>query len=159
VKIQFTHADDVLDFLREEIALDLRGQDLNNPDAWFFAVARNEHDAVIGVIVFEAKTSFDWHMSIAIAEGVTLPLHKVLWIVMRAIFTKAVRVTMLIDPENKRSEMQARKLGAQYEGFLRRGLDGRRDALVYGMLREECRYIDDAPRARQAARNEEMRVH
>jgi RimJ/RimL family protein N-acetyltransferase len=143
-KIQFHHDDDVLDFLREELALDLRGQDLDNPDRWMFAVAKNDHGAVVGVIVFEAKTWFDWHMSAAIVDGEQLSIPRVLSLIWKTIFTRAVRVTMLIDPENERAERQARRLGGQYEGFLRRGLDGTRDALVFGMLREDCRYLKPA---------------
>jgi hypothetical protein len=49
-----------------------------------------------------------------------------------------------------------RKLGAVYEGFLRHGLDGDRDALVFGMLREDCRWLKPAQRAPQAAKIEDF---
>ena len=31
------------------------------------------------------------------------------------------------------------RLGFLYEGFLRLGVEGRRDALLFGMLPEDCR--------------------
>jgi hypothetical protein len=148
--MSFTYDDDVLDFLREEIALDLRGQDLDNPDRWLFVVARNDHDAVIGTLVFEAKTWFDWHLSFAAVDRRCLLIRKLHELVWSTIFSRAVRVTMLIDPDNAAAEHIVRKLGAQYEGFLRRGLDGHRDALVFGMLRDDCKWLKPLQRPSSA---------
>ncbi len=53
------------------------------------------------------------------------------------------RVTCLIDPKNKRSRRFAEKMGFKLEGKLRHGLDGKSDALVYGMLRDDARYLKD----------------
>lgn len=158
MKVQFHHDDDVLDFLREEIELDLRGQHLDNPDHWFIAAVKNDHRAVVAVMVFEFKTWFDAHLSMAFTDKpVLMPgLFALIW---RTVFSRAIRVTMLVDPANKKCERNIRKLGGQYEGFLRRGLDGRRDALVFGMLREECRYLNAAPAPRQAPQNEDLRIH
>lgn len=157
MKISFTHDDEVLDFLREEIRLDLRGQDLEREDRWLFVVARNEHDAVVGVMVFEWKTSFDAHLSIAVADKRCLLISKLQTAVWNTVFEMAVRVTMLVDAADERMEAICRKLGAQYEGFLRRGLDGSRDALVFGMLREDCRWLKTRQRLRLAPQQAENR--
>jgi hypothetical protein len=149
MKISFRHDADVLDFLREEIGLDLAGQNLDNPDRWLFVVARNEHGAVVGTLVMEAKNWFDWHLSIAVVDTRCLMisrLHKLVW---QTIFERAVRVTIQLDPENESLERKVRKMGFVYEGFLRKGLDGHRDALVFGMLREDCRWLRALPEPRQ----------
>lgn len=146
MKIEFFHREDVLEFLVEEIGLDLRGQDLDRQDRWLFVVARNDHDAVIGTLVFEWKTAFDAHLSIAVVDRRCLLLSKLQRMVWEAVFSRTVRVTMLVDAADQKMEHTCRKLGAVYEGFLRRGLDGHRDALVFGMLREDCRYLNAAER-------------
>lgn len=50
------------------------------------------------------------------------------------------RCTFEIHPKNRRSRRLAEGLGARLEGRRRRGLDGRRAALIYGLLPEECRF-------------------
>ncbi len=60
---------------------------------------------------------------------------------------KCKRVTFEIHPKNKRSRKLAEGLGARLEGKKRRGLDGRRNALVYGLLPEECRFNEKAKTA------------
>ena len=162
MRIEFTHSEDALQFLLEEIRLDLQGQDLEREDRWLFVVARNEHDAVIGVLVFEWKTSFDAHLSIAVVDQRCLLLSKLQKLIWETVFDRAVRVTMLVDAADERMEHICRKLGAVYEGFLRRGLDGSRDALIFGMLREDCRWLKarQAPRQAPPIENPEgMRMH
>lgn len=159
MKVQFHADDDVVDFVREEIALDLRGQHLDNPDRWFIVAAKNDHGAVVGAMVFEAKTPFDWHLSVARVEGQLILMPEVMAIIWQTIFTKAVRVTMLVDPENKRAERQVRRLGGVYEGFLRRGLDGSRDALVFGLLESDCRYLNARQRPAVASHGASAAMH
>lgn len=57
------------------------------------------------------------------------------------------RVTFEVHPKNKRSRKLAEGVGARLEGKKRRGLDGRRNALIYGLLPEECRYYEIAQTA------------
>ncbi len=38
----------------------------------------------------------------------------------------------------------AEKAGFRLEGVKRRGFDGRQDLMLYGMLREECRFLKEA---------------
>jgi RimJ/RimL family protein N-acetyltransferase len=56
-------------------------------------------------------------------------------------FSRAARVTAMCRPENEKSIRAIRHLGFQYEGYCRLGLEGKWDALVFGMLRNECRWI------------------
>lgn len=56
---------------------------------------------------------------------------------------KLSRMTARIAPDNERSIKVAKKLGFQQEGRIRKGLDGERDALVFGLLREDCKLLKD----------------
>jgi RimJ/RimL family protein N-acetyltransferase len=53
------------------------------------------------------------------------------------------RITVLVGDDNPRSERLARWLGFVPEGRLRAGMGTGRDGLVFGMLRRECRWIED----------------
>jgi RimJ/RimL family protein N-acetyltransferase len=66
---------------------------------------------------------------------------RVLRSIFTALFSRAVRVTFMTRPENQKAITGIRRLGAQYEGYCRLGLEGKWDALVFGMLRDECAYL------------------
>ena len=53
------------------------------------------------------------------------------------------RITVAVSDDNPRSERLACWLGFAPEGRLRAGMSTGRDALVFGMLRHECRWIRD----------------
>ncbi|MER8619169.1 GNAT family N-acetyltransferase [Mesorhizobium sp. M1409] len=138
IKISFDPLDDYAKaFLSEETGIDFTRQDMRH---WFCVTATNEHGAVVGVIAAEPKTWFDWHFNAACVDQrcVTRKLFRTTF---RALFTQAVRITALIDPTNERAISNARRLGFVYEGFLRMGVEGRRDALMFGMLAEDCRFL------------------
>lgn len=67
--------------------------------------------------------------------------------VCRAVFEYAfeqvgvVRVTAITAKGNKKARDFLQSLGFQLEGNARLGYDGRRDALIYGLLRSECRFL------------------
>jgi RimJ/RimL family protein N-acetyltransferase len=50
------------------------------------------------------------------------------------------RITAIIAENNKRSVKLVKNLGFRKEGTIRRGYDGKTNALVYGQLRHECPY-------------------
>lgn len=55
-----------------------------------------------------------------------------------------VRCTSITLKGNRRARAFLEGLGFQLEGNVRLGYDGRRDALIYGLLRSECRDLGDA---------------
>lgn len=69
--------------------------------------------------------------------------------VCRAIFkyvfetAGCVRCTSITVKGNKKARDFLQSLGFQLEGNVRLGYDGRRDALIYGLLRSECRFLTD----------------
>lgn len=66
---------------------------------------------------------------------------------------KCARVTALIGRKNKRSRRMVEGLGWKLEGTCRRAWDGKQDCMVYGMLREECRWLNVVT-AREASAQE-----
>ena len=51
------------------------------------------------------------------------------------------RLTTITAKNNKKARALDERLGFRYVGKLSRGWDGRRDAIVYEMLKEECRWL------------------
>lgn len=52
------------------------------------------------------------------------------------------RVTSISNRKNKRSRRLLKGLGFKEEGIMRKGMYGREDAVLYGMLKEECKFIN-----------------
>lgn len=53
-----------------------------------------------------------------------------------------VRCTSITVKANKKARSFLESLGFELEGNLKLGYDGKRDALIYGLLRSQCRYLD-----------------
>lgn len=53
----------------------------------------------------------------------------------------ARRMTTITGKKNKAARKADEVLGFKLEGTIRHALDGKQDAMIYGMLREECRFI------------------
>ena len=136
---------DAVAFLSKETGVDFRSVDFDRPD-WFCVTARNGHGAVVGALACEFKTWFDADFSIAIADPACLS-YRLIHTVFVALFSTAKRVTARIDPTNKRAIEQAMKLGFEVEGYVKLGLDGHRDAYLFGMTRETCRWLRPRRRA------------
>jgi RimJ/RimL family protein N-acetyltransferase len=52
-----------------------------------------------------------------------------------------VRCTCVTTKKNRKGRAFIERSGFELEGNIRRGYDGKRDALVFGLLRENCRYL------------------
>lgn len=128
---------DALAFLEAETGVAFAHLDLSD---WFCVSCWNDHDAVVGVLTMEPRNWFDWHMSCAIADQ-RLMTRRLLRTIFKTMFSRAVRITALVDPGNERALGQVKRMGFQYEGFLRRGVEGNRDALMWGMLAEDCPFL------------------
>lgn len=106
-----------------------------------FMVVNDQSDFVAGVVLTNYR-KIDIELSCASETGTAWRPH-----VLRAIFTyifgqlDCVRCTAVVLKGNKKIRSFIESLGFQLEGNIRLGYDGRRDALVYGLLRSECRYF------------------
>ena len=149
---------DFIQYMRERIDLDLRGQHLDGPN-WFCVTVREPMTGeVIAGLACEFKTPFDVHFSAAVDHPDAIT-RRLLRGIFQALFSKASRITALVEPGNFAAEDMVKRLGFVYEGFLRRGLDGRRDALIYGMLPDDCIYLPGVRAARRSTTENERWSH
>jgi hypothetical protein len=131
--------DDAVAFLTERTGIDYTIEDFRAPK-WVCATAREGNVKVTGVLLGEFTSWFEVHMTTAVDDP-RIITRRLLHAIFSTFFSKAVRVTMMCRPDNKKSIRGILHLGARYEGFSRMGIDGRWDGLVFGMLRSECRWI------------------
>ena len=101
----------------------------------------NGERCVVGGVVYHNFVGHDCQVSIAVARVTFMP-----W---RALFDYpfnqlgCVRLTALIGRKNKKSRALCERLGFKVEGVHLKGLDGREDAISYGMLRSQCRWLKE----------------
>lgn len=115
---------------------------------WFSACARNDSGHVIGIFATEFQVWFEGKVTVLVLDPRCLS-RRVLRAIFVALFAQAKRLTAEVEPDNRRALRQVQRLGFCFEGYHPLGLEGTRDTIVYGMLREDCRYLpgfeDDKP--------------
>jgi hypothetical protein len=109
---------------------------------WFSAWSRNERGYITGVLAVEFQTWFEGKITVLVLDPRCLS-RRALRAIFTALFSKAKRLTAEVEPDNRRALKQVQRLGFVYEGYRPLGLEGCRDTIVYGMLREDCRYLPD----------------
>jgi hypothetical protein len=97
-----------------------------------------------GGVVFSEYRDYDCQLSCA-AETPLAWKPSVLRAVFDYVFNQltCVRCTALTKKSNRRARAFLEGLGFELEGRIRRGYDGVKDALIYGLLREDCVYIQE----------------
>jgi hypothetical protein len=133
---------DAVEFLSEQTGIDFGFEDFTDP-RWLCCTVRDDHGAIGAVVACEFKTWFDAHFNAAVEPRLMTREVKdrALPVIFSTLFSQAVRVTAHIAPDNRLAIAGARRMGFIYEGFLRMGVEGKRDALIFGMLRADCRLI------------------
>jgi hypothetical protein len=97
-----------------------------------------------GGVAFSDFRGYDCQLSTAAETPMAwrdLVIHAVFDYVFNQL--SCVRCTALAKKSNKRARAFLEGLGFVLEGRIRQGYDGVKDAMIYGMLREECRYIQE----------------
>ncbi len=93
-----------------------------------------------GGIVFNNYRGFDIHMSAALDCALTRQsLRTLCEYVFGQINVR--RVTAITGKKNRKARKALRIIGFIEEGTCRHALDGVQDAVVYGLLRENCKWI------------------
>lgn len=107
-----------------------------------FAVLNDDGQFAAAVVVSDFR-EHDCQISCATESKFTWRPH-VLKAVFNYVFNQlgCVRCTSITKITNKKARAFLEHMGFQLEGKLRLGYDGKRDALIYGLLASECRYID-----------------
>lgn len=108
-----------------------------------FMVVNDTDDFVAGVVISNFRQT-DCEISCVSETGAAWRPH-----VCKAIFTYVfkqlgcVRCTSITTKSNTHARRFLEALGFQLEGKLRLGYGGGKDALIYGLLASECRFLAD----------------
>ena len=143
MKMLFNHSREVGEWVRERVP--------NVPD-WgpFEALGIVDGTRIVAGVVYNHFAEANIEMSVAAEEGVR-------WLSRDALFgffyypfvtLKCRRVTSTIksSPEQKSVRKFCQHVGFKYEGVVREFYRDGRDAVIYGMLRRECRWLDHQER-------------
>lgn len=114
------------------------------PGQFAAMMVKNDNDEFVAGVVFSNFRGTDIEVSCASETPAAWRPH-----VCRAIFKYifeqlgCVRCTSITTKGNKKARGFLESLGFQLEGNVRLGYDGTKDALIYGLLRSECRFLTD----------------
>lgn len=126
-------------FLTKMLRIDYSNCDFKGPK-WFSTYVRNSRGRIVGVFATEFVFWFEGRISVAVLDPRCVT-RRLLIANYTALFSQAKRLTAEIEPHNRRAIHEAREMGFIYEGYRRLGLEGNRDVLMFGMLKEECIYL------------------
>jgi RimJ/RimL family protein N-acetyltransferase len=107
------------------------------------AIGVIRREVLVGGVVYHRYRGFDVLMSTYLTPGALLPG------TLRALFAYPFndlgckRVSAIIGKKNKKSRKLCEGLGFVLEGVMKRGLDGFEDAFLFGMLKENCRWLKE----------------
>jgi len=125
--------------LTQHLRIDFTPCDFKAP-RWFSAWARNDAGHITGIFAIEFPFWFEGRVNVMVLDPRCMS-RRVLRAIFTAAFTHARRLTAEVEPDNRKALRQVQRMGFQYEGYRRLGLEGSRDTLVYGMLKGDCRYL------------------
>jgi hypothetical protein len=102
-------------------------------------------DELKGGLVIELLTTFDAQVSF-VFETPKVVSRRLIREFLHHCFValKLQRLTFEVLPKNRASRRFIEGLGAKLEGKKRKGYDGHRNALIYGLLPEEAKFHEDA---------------
>src|SRR5262245_57555461 len=129
--------------LSMETGINFTTTDFKDEQRWLCCTVRDGTEPAV-IIVFEFKTWFDAHLSLAVfrPKGLSRRLISALY---QSVFSRAKRVSALIDPQNDKALRQVSRMGFRYEGYQRLAVEGERDAVLFGMTEEDCFYMRGVP--------------
>lgn len=131
---------DAMQYLIDQVGIDYSyGAPFTEP-RWLCVTARDDDGHLMGVILCEFVNWFEAHFHSAVRNPRCVT-RRLLRSTFMALFTKAVRLTAFVDPDNPRAIKNAVAMGFVYEGFCRLGINGNRDAYVFGMLAGDCKFL------------------
>ena len=125
--------------LTQHLRVDFTPCDFRAP-RWFSGWARNDEGHITGIFAIEFPYWFEGRVTIMVLDPRCMS-RRVLRAIFTAAFSQAKRLTAEVEPDNRRALQQVQRLGFVHEGYRPLGLEGTRDTIVFGMLKEECRYL------------------
>jgi ribosomal protein S18 acetylase RimI-like enzyme len=140
VKVAFGNLpEDGQAMLTQHLRVDFTRFDFRAP-RWFSAWARNDNGNITGIFTIEFPNWFEGRVTVLVLDPRCMS-RRVLRAIFTAAFTQARRLTAEVEPDNRRALRQVQRMGFVYEGYRRLGLEGTRDTMMYGMLRDDCKYL------------------
>lgn len=113
-----------------------------------FAIINDKYEFVGAAIIsnirydFATKQAVDCEISCASDNRFTWRPH-VCEVIFKYVFhqLKCVRCTSITRKNNAKARAFLKHLNFELEGNIRKGYDGEHDALIYGLLAEDCRFL------------------
>lgn len=135
-----TAAKEVFEFVAD--AIDGFGMDSSKAGQLFTGIGWTQNDKLDIGVVFTAYTGFDVCLSCRARKGKAFT-RKILRAVADLVFNQwgCSRVTAIVSEKNLGGQYLARRLGFVEEGIKRGGYDGLHDAIMFGMLKDECKWL------------------
>lgn len=136
-------SDDIVEMVRQRIPNAYGGF---TPYATGLGVVR--HGRLLGGVVFDQYAESDGHANIIMSGAFDSPA----WCskkTLRQLFLypfvqlRCRRMTTITTADNEAARSLDERLGFVHEGTLRKIFPGDVDGIVYGMLREECRWLEN----------------
>lgn len=105
-------------------------------------IAAIEGAEIIAAVIYSEYRGHDVQMSIA-ASSPKWARRSIISVFFNYPFKQLCcsRVTAVCARNNKRARRMVEGFGFRQEGNMRHAIDGRRDAIIYGMLKNECRWL------------------
>jgi hypothetical protein len=132
---------DEIVYIEKRTGINFLLSDFTSPN-WLCLTARAQgpEGPILGVLLGEQVSSFEIHMTTAVDDPAIIS-RALLRFIFTTFFDRAVRVTAMCRPENVKSINGIRRLGFLPEGCLRLGIEGKWDALIFGMIKSDCRWL------------------
>ena len=113
--------------------------EIRNGFGQYAAIGVSDDARPIAGVVYHDYRGYDMQLSMA-SESAHWCSRRTLRALLGYPFNQLMvaRITACTGKHNKKLRALVERLGFRLEGRLRRGFDGKRDILVYGMLREEA---------------------
>lgn len=109
---------------------------------WFCCTVRDDRGELMFVLACEFRTWFDASFNAVVLKRRALS-KRLYRAVFTALFSRARRVTAEIDVDNRAALKIVPRMGFVYEGYCRLGINGVKDAYVFGMVKEDCVFLPD----------------
>jgi len=136
--------EDAIAVLSAATRVDFSTTEFSDEETWLCCTVRRDSGTVALVIAFEFKSWCEAYVTTAVVDKRALT-RRLLTAVIRAVFSRAARITAEIDPANETAIRQMWRMGFRHEGYKRRAIEGVRDAVLFGLVPEECPYLAGVP--------------
>ena len=127
-------------------------EDARVPKLWYEAIGfLNKDRQMAGGVVYYDYIGHDIEV-MAAGNGLWLtPLNVKASFLYPFVQLGCRRITCHVARKNHKSRAFVKRLGFKLEGKRRNGMANGQDAMLYGMIREECRWIEDGTTQRSKA--------